>query len=214
MAMTISSPSKRRTQRRWCPARPGAIQSLTTANSITLMIRPELKFHSGYPVTVEDVAFSLQRMILLEKTPAFILSQLGWTRDNVKVLLNATDELTQLTITEDFGPTFELNCLSTGVGPVIDKKTVLKQVKDRDRGYEWMKTHSADRPPSAVRHRCSAKQQVSTAPAPGLQHCARVTPWAGLSGCVRSPVAGGRDARGSNAALRATDALLSNGLSI
>ena len=42
-----------------------------------------MKFASGNPVTAKDAAFSLQRVIKLEKTPVFLLSQLGWTKDNV-----------------------------------------------------------------------------------------------------------------------------------
>src|SRR5262245_23608506 len=64
---------------------PGVAESYTVSDdgkTITLKIRPGQKFHSGNPLTAEDVAFSLQRVILLDKTPAFILSQLGWTKDN------------------------------------------------------------------------------------------------------------------------------------
>ena len=112
--------------------------------TITLKLRPGQKFHSGNPVTAEDVAFSLQRVIKLDKTPAFILSQLGWKADNVESLVKAKDELTvELTVTEDFAPTFVLNCLSAGVGSVVDKKTVLAHEKDGDLGYAWMKANSA-----------------------------------------------------------------------
>ena len=34
-------------------------------------------------MTAEDVAFSLQRSCKLDKTPAFLLTQLGWSKDNV-----------------------------------------------------------------------------------------------------------------------------------
>ncbi|MBX6320852.1 MAG: ABC transporter substrate-binding protein [Rhodospirillaceae bacterium] len=126
---------------------PGVAESYTVSDdgkTITLKIRPGLKFHSGNPLTAEDVAFSLQRVILLDKTPAFILSQFGWTKDNVKDLVKATDPSTvQLTITEDFSPTLVLNCLSAGVGSVVDKKLVLEHERDGDLGYEWLKTHSA-----------------------------------------------------------------------
>jgi peptide/nickel transport system substrate-binding protein len=43
-----------------------------------------LKFASGNPLTAEDVAYSLQRAVILDKTPAFILTQFGFTKDNVK----------------------------------------------------------------------------------------------------------------------------------
>ena len=45
--------------------------------TITFKIRPGLKFHSGNPVTPEDVAWSLQRVVKLNKTPAFIVTQFG-----------------------------------------------------------------------------------------------------------------------------------------
>ena len=50
--------------------------------SITFKIRKGLKFASGNPLTAQDAAYSLQRAIKLDKSPAFILSQFGLTRDN------------------------------------------------------------------------------------------------------------------------------------
>ena len=104
---------------------PGVAESYTISDdgkTITLKVRAGQKFHSGNPLTAEDVAFSLQRVVLLDKTPAFILTQLGWTKDNVKDLVKATDESTvQLSIPEDFAPTLVLNCLSANVGAVVDK---------------------------------------------------------------------------------------------
>jgi len=112
--------------------------------TITLKVRPGQVFHSGNPLTAEDVAFSIQRVIILNKTPAFIFSQLGWTPENVKDLVKAKDELSvELTITEDFAPTFVLNCLSAGVGSVVDKKLVLEHENGGDLGYAWLKLNSA-----------------------------------------------------------------------
>ncbi|MEL7525961.1 MAG: ABC transporter substrate-binding protein, partial [Pseudomonadota bacterium] len=50
---------------------------------ITVKLRPGLTFHSGNPVTAADVAYSLSRAVKLDKTPAFIIKQIGWTADNV-----------------------------------------------------------------------------------------------------------------------------------
>ena len=112
--------------------------------TITLKVRPGLTFHSGNPVRAEDVAFSLQRVIRLNLTPAFILTQLGWSQDNVAEMVKAVDEQTvELTIGEDFAPTFVLNCLSAGIGSVVDKELVLANEKDGDLGHDWLKTHSA-----------------------------------------------------------------------
>jgi peptide/nickel transport system substrate-binding protein len=40
-------------------------------------IRDGISFHSGNPLTAEDVAFSLQRVVKLDMSPAFILTHLG-----------------------------------------------------------------------------------------------------------------------------------------
>jgi peptide/nickel transport system substrate-binding protein len=112
--------------------------------TITLEIRPGLAFHSGNPVRAEDAAFSLQRVIKLNLTPAFILSQLGWSAENVEGMVKAVDDQTvELTIGEDFAPSFVLNCLSAGVGSVVDKELVLANAAGDDLGHEWLKSHSA-----------------------------------------------------------------------
>ncbi|MDA9981660.1 ABC transporter substrate-binding protein [Gammaproteobacteria bacterium] len=112
--------------------------------TITFMIRPGLKFHSGNPVRAEDVAWSLQRVVKLNKTPAFIVTQFGWTADNVEDLVKATDDgHVQITITEEFSPGLVLNAMSAGVASVIDKELVMQHEKDGDMGYDWLKSNSA-----------------------------------------------------------------------
>nr|MDA3904407.1 ABC transporter substrate-binding protein [Desulfuromusa sp.] len=46
-------------------------------------IRKGIQFASGNQLTAKDVVFSLQRVIKLDKSPAFILSQFGFTPENV-----------------------------------------------------------------------------------------------------------------------------------
>ncbi len=112
--------------------------------TISFRVRPGLKFHSGNPVRAEDVAWSLQRVVKLNKTPAFIITQFGWNADNVDSLIKATDDSNlQVTITEDFSPGLVLNALSAGIASVVDKKLVMSHEKDGDLGYEWLKSNSA-----------------------------------------------------------------------
>ncbi len=112
--------------------------------TVTLKIRAGQKFHSGNPVTAEDVAFSLRRVIKLNKTPAFIFTQFGWDAENVDDLVKATDAMTVvLTINAEFSPGLVLNALQAGVGSVVDKTLVMANEKDGDLGYEWLKNHSA-----------------------------------------------------------------------
>ena len=63
-------------------------------------LKPGLKFASGNALTAEDVVFSLQRAVLLDKTPAFILTQFGFTPDNVADKIKATDDGTLVIVTD------------------------------------------------------------------------------------------------------------------
>ncbi len=112
--------------------------------TILFTMRPGLTFHSGNPVTPEDVTYSLQRVVKLNKTPAFIITQFGWNADNVDELVKVVDDSKfSVTITEDFSPALVLNALSAGVASVVDKKLVMEHEQDGDLGYEWLKTNSA-----------------------------------------------------------------------
>jgi len=111
--------------------------------SVTFAIRPDLTFHSGNPVTAEDVVFSLRRVVKLNKTPAFIITQFGWTADNVDELVVVDGDQAKITITEDFSPGLVLNALSAGIASVVDKKEVMANEIDGDLGYGWLKTNSA-----------------------------------------------------------------------
>lgn len=111
--------------------------------TITFSLRKGQTFHSGNPVTAEDVVFSLRRVVKLNKTPAFIVTQFGWTADNVDDLVVVDGDKAKITITEEFSPGLVLNALSAGIASVVDKKLVLSHEKEGDLGYGWLKTNSA-----------------------------------------------------------------------
>ncbi len=110
----------------------------------TFKIRDGVSFHSGNPVTAEDAAFSLQRAVILNKTPSFILNQFGFTADNVAEKIKATGDM-ELTIVTDkpYAPSFFYNCLTAVVASIVDKKTVMENEANGDMGYEWLKTNTA-----------------------------------------------------------------------
>src|ERR671919_618224 len=121
-------------------------------HTIILHVRPGQTFHSGNPVTAADVAFSLARVIKLNKTPAFIFTQFGWTPENIDQMVTATDDLTvELQIPENLAPTLVLNCLAAGVGSVVDQKVAMEHEVDGDLGYDWLKTNSAGSGPFSLR---------------------------------------------------------------
>ncbi len=115
-------------------------------------LKPGLKFASGNALSAEDVVFSLQRAVLLDKAPAFILTQFGFTKDNVKDKVKQTGPLT-LTMETDksYAPTFVYNCLTANVAAIVDKKLVLSKEVNGDMGYGWLKTNYAGSGPLKVR---------------------------------------------------------------
>jgi len=125
----------------------GAAESWTTSpdgKTFTFKLRSGMKFHSGDSVTAESAAFSLQRVIKLDKNPAFLISQLGWTKDNVDSMVKAIDDTTlQFTITADFAPSLVLSLMSSVVGSIVDKKIVMEHETNGDLGNAWLKTNSA-----------------------------------------------------------------------
>ena len=126
---------------------PGIAESYTLSDdgkTFTFKIRPGQKFTSGNPLTAADAVFSLQRVVKLDKTPAFLIGQLGWTKDNVDQMVKAVDENTfQITITEDFAPSLVLSLMSSVVGSVVDMKTVMAHETAGDMGNAWLKSNSA-----------------------------------------------------------------------
>ena len=118
----------------------------------TFALKPGLKFASGNPLTAEDVAYSLQRAVILDKTPAFILTQFGFTKDNVKDKIRVVDPLTVVLQTDKpYAPTFVLNCLTANVAAIVDKKLVQANEKNGDWGYGWLKTNYAGSGPMKLR---------------------------------------------------------------
>ncbi len=118
----------------------------------TFKIRPGIVFASGNPLTAEDAAFSLQRAILLNKSPAFILGQFGFTAANVREKIRAVDPATLLLETDRaYAPTFLLYCLTATVGAVVDKQEVMKHEQNGDLGHGWLRTAYAGSGPFVLR---------------------------------------------------------------
>ena len=110
----------------------------------TFKMRKGIKFASGNPVTAQDAAYSLQRAVIMNKTPGFILTQFGLGKENAKEKIRAPDEQTLVVETgEQVAPTFFYYCLTAVIGGIVDMKTVQAHEKDGDFGNEWLKTNSA-----------------------------------------------------------------------
>jgi peptide/nickel transport system substrate-binding protein len=143
----------------------GVAESWTVSDdglTYTFKLKPGLTFASGNPITAEDVAWSFERAVKLNKSPAFILQQFGLNGDNVTEKAKATDPSTFVfTVDQAYAPSFVLNCLTATVASVVDKKLVSEHVAvvtasadykfDNDFGNDWLKTNYAGSGPYKLR---------------------------------------------------------------
>lgn len=111
--------------------------------TITFTIRDGVSFQSGNPVTAADVEFSLRRVVTLNKTPSFILTQFGFTPENVGETIVADGNTVSITTDKRYATSFVLNCLTATIGSIVDMKTVMANEADGDLGNTWLATNSA-----------------------------------------------------------------------
>jgi peptide/nickel transport system substrate-binding protein len=127
----------------------------------TFKLKSGLKFASGNPVTADDVAFSFERAVKLDKSPAFLLTQFGLSGDNITEKAKAVDAATfTLTVDKPYAPSFVLNVLTASVAAIVDKKVVMEKAKamtptaeykyDTDFGNEFLKSGYAGSGPYKV----------------------------------------------------------------
>ena len=116
--------------------------------TFTFHMAPNIMFPSGKPVTAADAEFSLRRAITLNLTPGFILTQFGFSKDNVEQMIRATDPQTLvIELPKAAATSFVLYCLGANVGGVVEKETALAHQEKDDLGNKWLSTHSAGNGP-------------------------------------------------------------------
>lgn len=120
------------------------------AKTIAFTMREGATFHSGNPVTAEDAARSLHRVIQLGLTPAFILAQLGWTPENVEEMVAADGNTVTVRYDGDFSSAFVLNVLAARPASVVDMETVMANAVDGDMGNAWLNSNSAGSGPFSI----------------------------------------------------------------
>ena len=115
----------------------------TDAKTITFTLRDGIAFHSGNPVRPEDVIFSFERVVTLNKNPAFILTQLGWTPENVTEMVTGDGSQVVLRYDGDFSPNFVMNVLASRPASIVDRELVMEHAVDGDMGNAWLNENSA-----------------------------------------------------------------------
>ncbi|HUA76804.1 MAG TPA: ABC transporter substrate-binding protein, partial [Acetobacteraceae bacterium] len=116
--------------------------------TFTFHLTQDALFPSGKPMTAADAEFSLHRVVTLNLTPGFILTQFGFTKDNVAGLIRATDPHTLvMELPKPAATSFVLYCLSANVGAIVEKETALSHQEKNDLGNHWLTSHSAGNGP-------------------------------------------------------------------
>ena len=113
------------------------------AKTLTFTMRDGATFASGNPVRAEDVKFSFTRVVTLNLTPAFILTQLGWTPENIGEMVTVEGNTVTVKWTGDFASAFVLNVLAARPGAIVDEVLVMQNEVDGDMGNAWLNTNSA-----------------------------------------------------------------------
>ncbi len=112
--------------------------------TFTFHMRRDARFDSGKPVTAQDAEFSFHRIVQMNKTPAFIITQFGFDKDNVAKLIRATDDTTLvMTLPAPQATSFVLFCISANVGGIVEKAAALEHQQDNDFGNAWLNNNSA-----------------------------------------------------------------------
>jgi peptide/nickel transport system substrate-binding protein len=117
---------------------------------ITFKLKSGIKFASGNALTADDVVYSLQRVIKLNKSPAFLLTDIaGLKAENIK----ATDASTVVvSMPKTASPQGFLSILTFTVGGIVDSKEVKSHETAGDSGSGWLLDHSAGSGPYSVDH--------------------------------------------------------------
>jgi len=120
----------------------------------TFHLHKGIKFHSGNPLTADDVVYSFLRVITLKDQPSFILTEFGITPDSLRALDANT---VQITLDKKYAGGIFFSCLAAGVSSIVDSKVVKTHVQktdkypDGDMGLTWLSRNSAGSGPFVLR---------------------------------------------------------------
>lgn len=122
-------------------------------NSLVFTLDPNAVFASGNPVLADDVVYSLRRAVTLNKTPIFILNELGWRAENMDEQVRKIDDhRVVLRWAGNLGSDRVLHLLSSSVARIVDSNLLKQHSQDGDWANAWLKTHSAGSGSYQIRH--------------------------------------------------------------
>jgi peptide/nickel transport system substrate-binding protein len=126
------------------------IKDAGTSADITFKLKSGVKFASGNALTADDVVYSLQRVIKLNKSPAFLFTDIAGLKDTS---IKATDASTVVvSMPKTASPQGFLSILTFTVGGIVDSKEVTSHETGGDSGSAWLLDHSAGSRPYVIDH--------------------------------------------------------------
>ena len=108
-------------------------------STITFKLDENAKFASGAPVTADDVVYSWGRIVDLNKSPAFLFTDFGVTKDSFKAIDPQTVELK---LPKTTSPQVFLTVVANSVAGVVEKK-IVEANAGSDFGSTWLNDNSA-----------------------------------------------------------------------
>lgn len=113
--------------------------------TLTFHLRHDVKFHSGHPLTAEDVVWSMRRILHLNLAQASVWKSYGFTKQNIDGLVTAPDAYTvQIVLPKENDPQLVIYSLGAlGNLGVLDSKTVQSHAQNGDWGNRWLSTNEA-----------------------------------------------------------------------
>lgn len=122
-------------------AQSWTIRDAGSAWTVTFKLRPGVKFSTGRPVTAEAVAFSIDRVIGLNKSPAFLFKDVAGLKEGDTKAVDAGT--VEVTLPKTASPQAFLSVLTFTVGAVVDPDEAKAHESGGDRGEAWLRNHSA-----------------------------------------------------------------------
>ncbi|MEG5549590.1 ABC transporter substrate-binding protein [Enterobacter wuhouensis] len=113
--------------------------------TLTFHLRNDVTFHSGNPLTAEDVVWSMRRLLHLNLAQASVWKSYGFSKKNIDSQISAPDAYTvQIVLPKANDPQLVIYSLGAlGNLGVLDSKTVQQHAVNNDWGNRWLTTNEA-----------------------------------------------------------------------
>lgn len=120
-------------------------------STITMKMRDGVTFASGNPMTAEDAAWSIRRVVKLGQVGATDIAQWGFTADNVDDAVQAVDDKTLvIKIPEKVSTDLVLFSLAGSSLAIIDSKLALEHEVNGDLASDWLRGNAASTGPFSL----------------------------------------------------------------